>query len=109
MQLETSYVLMVIILSGVVTWLPRVLPFFITKHINFSKNTKEFLSYLPMCILLALLLQSLFSADSPGWTVFDVPKTIVAIPTITVAVLTKSLLWTVLIGVLTMAFYRYFI
>ncbi len=40
---------------GFVTWFPRVLPFIFSRNITFSPRFRQFLDYLPLCILAALL------------------------------------------------------
>ena len=47
------------IACGVVTWIPRVLPFLFSKKLVFPEKFTIFLSYLPLCILGALLVQNL--------------------------------------------------
>lgn len=60
-----------------------------------------------MCILTALLTQSLIVVEKGALTQINTENLVVAIPTIIVAFLTKSLMWTVVFGMLGMTLVRY--
>lgn len=98
----------VIIIAGcaIVTWLPRIIPFAIVKNMNISPLFMRWLSYIPVCVLSALVVQSLLNTDgnivSINWTSF-----LAFIPTMIVALWTKSLSKTVVVGVIVMAIIRY--
>lgn len=98
---------LLIIGCGIVTWLPRIIPFILSKKMSFSPFWKKFLTYIPMCILTALLTQSLIVVEKGTLTQINTENLVVAIPTIIVAFLTKSLMWTVVFGMLGMTLVRY--
>ncbi|MDR0885524.1 MAG: AzlD domain-containing protein [Clostridiales Family XIII bacterium] len=90
-----------------VTAIPRVLPFAFVKIVKLPARLVSFLEYLPLCILGALLFQSILVVKA-GVVTFDLLKSIALIPTILVAVYTKDLMKTVLVGVIVIAILRFF-
>ncbi|PKG25099.1 AzlD domain-containing protein [Niallia nealsonii] len=99
----------VLLLVGctIVTLLPRILPFILVRNFTISKPIKKWLSYIPICIFTGLIVESLLAKTNSGlainWTVLAA-----AIPTCLIAIFTKSLLTTVLVGVFSMAIIRFF-
>jgi len=98
-----------LLLAGctIVTLLPRVLPFILVRNFTISKPIEKWLSYIPICIFTGLIVESLFTKTTSGlaanWTVLAA-----AIPTCLIAIITRSLLTTVLVGVFSMALIRSF-
>ncbi|WP_010287333.1 AzlD domain-containing protein [Kurthia massiliensis] len=90
-----------------VTWLPRVIPFILVKAMPMPSIIMRFLAYIPVCILSALVYASLFDATG-SITSLNVFNTIAFVPTLFIALWTKSLSKTVIAGVITMAALRYF-
>lgn len=101
-------ILVTIFLAGVVTWVPRVLPFILSKKLSFPPGLKQFLSYLPMCILTALFIQNLLIQQEHGLPLFHQENILASIPTILVGVFTKDLMWTVIVGIISMSALRFF-
>ena len=100
---------MFFIIAGcaLVTWLPRIIPFILVKAMPIPDIIMRFLAYIPICILSALVYASLF--DGSGTiTTLNVLNTIAFVPTLCIAIWTKSLSKTVIVGVVTMAALRYF-
>lgn len=93
---------------AVVTWLPRILPFIFVKKFDLPDIVLRWLAYVPVCILSALVFESLLNTDGPIVT-FDWLQVGAFIPTLLVALLTKSLSLTVLVGVITMAVLRFLV
>lgn len=105
---KTSITIFLIILGcGLVTWIPRILPFLFSKKLQFSDKFKKFLSFIPMCILIALFTQNLLIVESCKLTSINLENLIASIPTFLVGYVTKSLMWTVVVGIVTMALIRY--
>lgn len=92
---------------ALVTWLPRVLPFILVKSVGLPSFIMRLLAYIPICILSALVFESLFIEGeymtTVAWLNFGA-----FIPTLLIALWTKSLSKTVIVGVITMALLRYF-
>lgn len=106
---KSEFSLFLLILAcGLVTWLPRILPFIFTKKMTFSDFWKRFLTYIPMCILTALFVKSLLVINEGELTTINFENLLVSIPTIIVALVTKSLMWTVVFGIVAMTAVRYF-
>lgn len=105
----TIYSLLIILGCGIVTWLPRVIPFMLVRKLQLPDVVIRFLSYVPICILTALFVQNLFVAKQGAFPDFNVEYCLAAIPTIIVAVLTRNLMWIVVSGMTFMALIRYFL
>ena len=103
-----STILLTILLCGVVTWLPRILPFVLSKKVTFPKMLNKFLAYIPMCILTALFLQSLLIQQKSGLPLPNGENILASLPTLLVGIITKDLMWTVIVGIITMASLRFF-
>ena len=101
------WLFLVILACGLVTWLPRILPFIFIKKMTFSPFGKKFMSYIPTCILTALLAQSVLVINKGGLTTINLENLVVALPTVLVAFVTKSLMWTVVFGIIAMTLVRY--
>lgn len=101
------WLFLVILACGLVTWLPRILPFIFSKKMTFSPFWKKFMSYIPICILIALLVQSVLVVNKGSLTTINLENFVVALPTVLVAFVTKSLMWTVVFGIVAMTIVRY--
>ncbi|KMK78107.1 AzlD domain-containing protein [Alkalihalobacillus pseudalcaliphilus] len=106
MTLSTS-ILLLIIGCALVTLIPRILPFIFIKKLQLPEPFLKWLSFIPVCILTALVIQSVIHVDDTGF-VMDQTVMIVLIPTIAVAIFSKSLSITVITGVALMAVTRMF-
>ncbi|MGN1386554.1 MAG: AzlD domain-containing protein [Bacillus sp. (in: firmicutes)] len=99
-------VLLVILGCALVTVIPRVVPFILVKNIELPQSVIKWLSFIPICILTALVADSVIIQEesqlSIDWPVFSV-----IIPTILVSIWTKSLSITVLAGIAMMAGIRF--
>ncbi|MCI6872351.1 AzlD domain-containing protein [Streptococcus hyointestinalis] len=102
----SSKVLVVILLSAVVTWLPRVAPFLLTKYQKLPDSVIRFLDYLPISIIFALLLSSVMTEKVGQLPSLDILTFLAIIPTLWVAIRYKNILLSVLVGVLAMALLR---
>ena len=102
----SSYVLAVIVASAVVTWIPRVLPYFIVKLIRLPEKVVEFLGYLPITIIFALILSSLFHTSPGSVPLLKWQETLSCLPAVFVILKTRNIMLAVLAGVLCLAFLR---
>uniref|UniRef100_UPI00403F8F98 AzlD domain-containing protein n=1 Tax=Candidatus Enterococcus willemsii TaxID=1857215 RepID=UPI00403F8F98 len=89
-----------------VTWLPRILPFVFAKRLEFPEKLHLFLSYLPLCILAALLVQSVLSIQSGKAPILKLQETLACIPTLMVGIYTKNLMKIVITGIISIAVIR---
>jgi len=104
--MSNSYYLLILFGCAVVTWVPRVLPFILTKAITLPPTFEKFLSYLPMTILTALLLQSLLNFQTGHFPTVRFPEIFACIPALIVGIRTNDLMKIVLTGVLGIALLR---
>ena len=99
------YMISIIAGCALVTWIPRIVPFTIVKNITIPNLFMRWLNYIPVCILSALIIDSFIYSETTlrlHWQ-----NIFAFIPTLIVALWTKSLSFTVIIGVITMALLRY--
>ena len=59
-----SWIFLVIMISAVVTWIPRILPFVLVKYRGLPDPVLRFLKYLPIAIIFALIISSLVEGKS---------------------------------------------
>ena len=98
-------ILLVILGCALVTVIPRVIPFVLVKNVTLPELVIKWLSFIPLCILTALIVDSFIIQDQSQLAI-DWQVLIVIIPTILIAIWTKSLSITVLVGIVIMALVR---
>lgn len=106
----TTSIAMVLLILGcaLVTWIPRILPFVLVKNMKMPDIVLRWLAYIPVCILSALIIEGFFEKGNK-LVVVDWMNVGAFIPTLAVALITKSLSKTVVAGVVTMAILRFFL
>ncbi|MGG2084627.1 AzlD domain-containing protein [Lysinibacillus pakistanensis] len=104
----TAYMVWLIIGCALVTWLPRVIPFIFVRNVKLPEIILKWLSFIPVCILSALVIENLLDTDSGKVVTLNWPVFLTFVPTLIIALLTKSLSITVVAGVIIMAAVRYF-
>ena len=98
LRMVSKEYLAVILGMGLVTFLPRWLPLvYLTKR-SLPAWLVEWLDFIPAAILSAILLPALVTDSATRSVVLWRPEFIVAIPTFLIAILTKSLGATVIVG-----------
>lgn len=106
--MSTTAIIWTIVGCSVVTWLPRIIPFIFVRNVKLPKVVLKWLSFIPICILSALVVENLLNTDrsfvSINWPVFAA-----FIPTLIIAIWTKSLSTTVIVGVISMAAIRFLV
>lgn len=100
-----AYILMVIIGCALVTMIPRVVPFLVVRNISLPVPVLKWLSYVPVCILTALVVKDCMIQSNDSLTL-NWQVTVVLVPTLLIAMKTKSLSMTVISGVVLMAVLR---
>jgi len=106
--MSNYYYLLTLFGCALVTWIPRVLPFVLTKALTLPPTFEKFLSYLPMTILTALLVQSLLNFQTGQFPSLRFPEFFACIPALIVGIRTNDLMKIVLTGVLGIALLRLF-
>jgi branched-subunit amino acid transport protein len=100
------YVLAVILGTALVTVLPRILPLALLSRINIPDRAVRWLGHVPAAVLAALLAQSVLLADGRVDLSISNLSLLAIVPTMLVALRTRSLVGTVLTGVSAMALLR---
>lgn len=102
------HILLIILGTGLVTLIPRVLPLLLLRNINLPDTFLTWLRFVPITVMTALLAQELFMKNNQLAFLSHPLELIAIIPTILVAIIFRSLLVTVVVGVISMALLRYF-
>lgn len=104
--MSSTAIIWTIIGCAVVTWLPRIIPFVFVRSVKLPEVVLKWLSFIPICILSALVVENLLNTDH-SYVTLDWPVFTAFIPTLIIAVWTKSLSTTVIVGVISMATIRF--
>ncbi|MEH6942473.1 AzlD domain-containing protein [Bacillus sp. JJ722] len=99
-------ILLIIFGCALVTVIPRIVPFLLVRNVELPQPVIKWLSFIPVCILTALVVDSVLIEAEHGISI-DWNVLIVIIPTLLIALWTKSLSITVIVGVILMAVIRY--
>ncbi|KTW21215.1 AzlD domain-containing protein [Staphylococcus xylosus] len=107
-MITTIHMLTIIVLCGVVTWLTRIIPFILITKIKLSERVIKWLSFIPITLFTALIIDGLIEQQEGvmGYTI-NVPFLITMLPTIVIAVISRSLTITILSGIIIMAVLRW--
>ena len=106
-MLSTSYILLTILGCTIVTWLSRVLPFVLLKKFDLPKAIIEYLSFVPIVIMSALWFDSLFIQKIGEFPQINYQNLLSSLPTVVSAIISKSLLVIVVVGILSLAIIRH--
>lgn len=101
------YVWSVIIGGCIVTVLPRVLPITVLSKVKLNNKVEEFLTYIPISILTALIAVELLIVDNKVSFKGNYLELIAAVPTIIVSIKKNNLLLTVIVGIVSIAVLRF--
>lgn len=89
---------LLIIGMAIVSYLPRSLPLLIFSNVEFPPWLVKWLSFIPAAVLAALLTPDLFISDGRLFLTYRNPYLLAALPTLLIAVKTKSMIWALLGG-----------
>ncbi len=92
----------VIIGMMLVTYLPRMLPLVVLSRVKIHPLVLSWLQYIPVSILAALLAPEILMKEGQMAVSWDNPALLAAIPTFLVAIISKNLFYTVLVGMVAM-------
>ncbi len=105
--MEVSWTILIIIIGcALVTFVPRVLPLMILSQLELPTWLIRWLKNVPVAVMAALLAQELLLSNNQFSIMDNGLKILAAIPAFIVAILTKSLLGTVMAGVIAMMILR---
>lgn len=102
----SKYILMAIILSGLVTWIPRMIPFILAKYKGLPAIVERFLKFLPVSIIFALILSSVVTGKIGSFPQIKWLDFLAVFPTAFVAFRYRNLVGTVIFGVVLIAVLR---
>ena len=100
----TSNQLVLILGMAVVTFIPRALPIILFANQDISPNVKKWLTYIPGSVFAALVFSDVFFWENHlSVSLLTNKKIIPSIIVLLVALKTKSLMWSIIVGVLSLA------
>ena len=106
-MLSINYILLTILGCAIVTWLSRIVPFVLLKKFDMPKPLVEYLSFVPIVIMSALWFNSLFIQRIGELPEINYENLLASLPPVVSAIISKSLLVIVMIGILSLAIIRY--
>ena len=89
-----------IIIAGIINYLSRLGSVLLIKPERLNKNTKKILSYVPSAVFPAIIFPAVFLNESNTIVQFNDPKIIGFIVSIIIGYLSKSIITTIIIGLL---------
>lgn len=104
--MNNRYIFLAILVALVVTWVPRVLPFALTKGKFLPPLALKFLRFLPLSIIFALTLSSIVDERVGSIPRILPVETLALVPTFAVVLKTKNILLAVIVGVIVTAILR---
>lgn len=109
-RVESQPILQIVVGSALLTFIPRVVPILMLAGRRMARPFERWLSYVPAALLGALLMASL-QAKPGDMTLLglDMRDVIAALPAGIVAVKTRSIMFTVVVGILAAFLTRQFI
>lgn len=100
-------ILLIILGAALVTFVPRVLPLMLLSRIALPEWGVRWLNHVPIAVMAALIGQEIFLQDGKWSPLTSNIELLAALPTFLVAVKTRSLLGTVVVGIVTVMALRF--
>lgn len=101
-------ILLIILGCAVVTVIPRIVPFIVVRNMKLPEKVTKWLSFIPICIFTALIIDSII-LENETFISIDWRVLLAIVPTLLIAIVTKNLSVTVIVGIVCMAAIRYFL
>jgi branched-subunit amino acid transport protein len=102
-------VFLIILGSAYVTFIPRVVPLMVLSRFELPAWAMRWLNYVPISVIAALIGQEIFIHDGKIISLTSNIQFFAAIPTFFIAIKTRSLLGTVLGGIISIIVLRFFV
>ncbi|CKI47919.1 branched-chain amino acid transport protein [Streptococcus pneumoniae] len=102
----SKYLLLAVLFSGLVTWIPRMIPFILVKYKGLPAIVERFLKFLPVSIIFALILSSVVTGKVGSLPQIKWLDFLAVFPTAWIAFRYRNLVGTVLFGVVLIAILR---
>lgn len=101
------HMLIIIVICGLVTWLTRIIPFIVISKVQLSEQVVKWLSFIPITLFTALIIDGVIEQQSGSFGYsLNIPFLVTIIPTVIVALVTRSLTITIVSGIFVMAMIR---
>lgn len=100
-------ILLIILGAALVTFVPRVLPLMLLSRIALPEWGVRWLNHVPIAVMAALIGQEIFLQDGEWSPLTSNIELLAALPTFLVAIKTRSLLGTVVVGIVTVMALRF--
>ncbi|MFM1652445.1 AzlD domain-containing protein [Brevibacillus sp. B_LB10_24] len=108
--MEVRWEILLIILGGaLVTVIPRVFPLIVLSKVKLPDWGMRWLSHIPVAIMAALLAQGLLLPTEEFTYLSNNLRLVAALPAFLTAILTRSLMGTVIVGILSMMLLRWLV
>lgn len=102
----SMYLIIITVGCFVITWVIRVAPFVLLSKLDLPNGVIKWLQFVPICLFTALIVEGMLDKEERFGYTFNVESIVVAIPTIIIALVTKSLTISVIVGMVVMAMVR---
>ncbi|EHJ09139.1 AzlD domain-containing protein [Staphylococcus simiae] len=105
----STYMFILILLCGVVTLIIRIVPFMLISKVHLPDKVVQWLSFIPITLFTALVIDSIIQQPmhGHGYTL-NMPYVIALVPTLLLAIISRSLTITIVGGIVVMALLRFF-
>lgn len=100
-------ILLIIIGASLVTFIPRVLPLMLLSRIQLPDRGMRLLNYVPIAVMAALVGQEILMKNGELSPLQSNLELLAALPSFVTAIITRSLLGTVVVGIITIMLLRY--
>lgn len=84
---------------SLVTYIPKILPLMLFKNQQLPEVVLKWLNYIPTAILAALVFPSILVKENQLALSLSNDYLIAAIPSFLIAITTRSMVWTIIVGV----------
>jgi branched-subunit amino acid transport protein len=102
-------VFLMILGTAIVTFIPRVLPLMVLSRFRLPVWGTRWLNHVPISVMAALVAQEIFIHAGKISFFTNNVQLLAAIPTLLIAIKTRSLLVTVLVGIISLMVSRYLV
>ncbi|MEB7066283.1 AzlD domain-containing protein [Mammaliicoccus sciuri] len=102
----SMYLILITLSCFILTWIIRVSPFVLLSKVDLPESVIKWLQYVPVCLFTALILEGMLNQEGNAGFTLNFESIIVAIPTILIALIFRSLTITVIAGMFIMAIVR---
>lgn len=99
-------IFLIIVGAALVTFIPRVLPLMVLSRMKIPEWGMRWLNYVPISVMAALIAQELLLHDGKFSLHSNMIAILAAVPTVLAAVWKRSLLGTVLVGMISIMILR---